>query len=424
MVKLSVAVLILVLLMPLFTIAFGQDTGVHFVRIAPCRILDTSGPPASPADESERRVRLDATPCSQTLPAYALGYSVKVVTSPMASEKLANGTAATRELIVPATPTGLLNLPVTSDAHLVFDIDGYYVGTGTPIEPASDHPPAVPHSVFNRAATTLDVVNNDLYVNGKIGVGLSSPPAVFLDVKGDNVPYGGQLRLQASDYAQISFYNSAAPQLTNANRLGDIYYDIFNSQMVVDNHQAGGLLLNPSGAKVGIGTMAPTERLDVRGGNVNVGGNIVASGSITGGTVYATYQDVAEWVPVEGAPPAGTVVVLNRAKVNEVTPCVKAYDTAVAGVVSGQPGLLLGTASESKAKIATTGRVKVRVSARTHPVMIGDLLVTSDIRGTAMFSEPIDVGGVKIHRPGTVVGKALEPLSSGEGEILVLLSLQ
>jgi hypothetical protein len=41
-----------------------------------------------------------------------------------------------------------------------------------------------------------------------------------------------------------------------------------------------------------------------------------------------------------------------------------------------------------------------------------------------MKSLPIDVGGVRIHRPGTLIGKALEPLAKGTGEILVLLSLQ
>ena len=45
-------------------------------------------------------------------------------------------------------------------------------------------------------------------------------------------------------------------------------------------------------------------------------------------------------------------------------------------------------------------------------------------------SEPLDLGGVPIHRPGTLIGKALDPLKEGEGEgegegeILVLLSLQ
>jgi hypothetical protein len=41
-----------------------------------------------------------------------------------------------------------------------------------------------------------------------------------------------------------------------------------------------------------------------------------------------------------------------------------------------------------------------------------------------MKSQPIDLGGAQIHRPGTLIGKALEPLQNGQGEILVLLSLQ
>jgi hypothetical protein len=41
-----------------------------------------------------------------------------------------------------------------------------------------------------------------------------------------------------------------------------------------------------------------------------------------------------------------------------------------------------------------------------------------------MKSEPIVVQGRKIHAPGTIIGKALEPLAKGKGEILVLLSLQ
>lgn len=41
-----------------------------------------------------------------------------------------------------------------------------------------------------------------------------------------------------------------------------------------------------------------------------------------------------------------------------------------------------------------------------------------------MRSIPLSVAGAQMHRPGTVLGKALEPLPEGEGEILVLLSLQ
>ena len=74
--------------------------------------------------------------------------------------------------------------------------------------------------------------------------------------------------------------------------------------------------------------------------------------------------------------------------------------------------------------IATTGRVKVHVDASSGAIEAGDLLVTSGKPGLAMKSQPVDLGGVKIHRPGTLIGKALESLPSGEGDILVLLSLQ
>jgi len=148
------------------------------------------------------------------------------------------------------------------------------------------------------------------------------------------------------------------------------------------------------------------------------------------GSIHATqvigadYQDVAEWVPASESMSAGTVVIVSDSTKNTVGPSQHSYDTRVAGVVSAQPGLILGEGSSTKAKIATTGRVRVRVDATTQPIAMGDLLVTSDHPGLAMRSEPLDLGGVKIHRPGTLIGKALEPLAAGEGEILVLLSLQ
>lgn len=66
----------------------------------------------------------------------------------------------------------------------------------------------------------------------------------------------------------------------------------------------------------------------------------------------------------------------------------------------------------------------IHVDATAAPIEIGDILVTSDVPGTAMKSQPVELGGIRFHRPGTIVGKALEPRSSGRGEILVLLSLQ
>lgn len=156
-----------------------------------------------------------------------------------------------------------------------------------------------------------------------------------------------------------------------------------------------------------------------RDGNATFGGNVTVSGNIA-----AKYQDMAEWVPARQAMTAGTVVTLDPEKSNQVMASTQAYDTRVAGVVSLQPGIALGEGGNGKVLVATTGRVKVRVDATRSPIRIGDLLVTSDKQGFAMKSEPITIGGRQIHAPGTLIGKALEPLAGGTGEILVLLSLQ
>jgi hypothetical protein len=171
--------------------------------------------------------------------------------------------------------------------------------------------------------------------------------------------------------------------------------------------------------RYGAGPVAPTTLLTI-GGN----GDLTALGTISGANVVATYQDVAEWVPSTTDLTPGTVVVLNPEKNNEVMISGAEYDTAVAGVVSAQPGLILGVAGSAKEMVATTGRVKVRVDATAAPIAVGDLLVTSSKPGMAMKSQPIKMQGRSFHQPGTIIGKALEPLKEGEGEILVLLSMQ
>jgi len=179
-----------------------------------------------------------------------------------------------------------------------------------------------------------------------------------------------------------------------------------------------GANISYTGGSVAIGSTNPTATLHVTGdgrftGSLTVDGNIAAK-----------YQDVAEWVPAAAQLAAGTVVVLDSTKSNQVVSSSSSYDTRVAGVVSTQPGITLGEQSEHKVLVATTGRVRVKVDATDGPIEIGDLLVTSSREGFAMKSMPVEIGGSRIHRPGTLIGKALEPLAGGTGEILVLLSLQ
>ena len=199
------------------------------------------------------------------------------------------------------------------------------------------------------------------------------------------------------------------------NVTGD-YLSLMSTTFIQFAHLEGPVALEQmritnSGVIVGHDPEATAVKLTVNG-SIDVKGNITAKN-----------QDVAEWVSSIGEPEPGTVVVLAQV-VNTVEASSSPYDTRIAGVVSSQPGVILGEPGDTKVMVATTGRVRVRVDATAVPIQIGDLLVTSDKPGLAMKSLPVDLGGMHFHRPGTLVGKALEPLAEGTGEILVLLSLQ
>lgn len=249
-----------------------------------------------------------------------------------------------------------------------------------------------------------DTSSNDIYNtnSGNVGIGISSPPHK-LSVSGNlgiSESGGGCCRLTISTGGSGTYMNHNDNSPIFFQTEGNTWMTILNS------------------GNVGVGTGSPSSKFHVVG-NTTITGDITVSGNIS-----AKYQDLAEWVPAARPIEAGSVVIVDASVANSVLPSGSAYDTRVAGVISAQPGIVLGEKAENKVKVATTGRVKVRVDATKHPIRIGDLLVSAEKSGMAMKSEPVNFGGVDLHRPGTLIGKALEPLSEGEGEILVLLSLQ
>jgi hypothetical protein len=245
--------------------------------------------------------------------------------------------------------------------------------------------------------------------NGNVGIGTTAPSSLL------------HLRSASHTYLQVGAplgFQSSISFNDDTNGQDIVLYRPENSRdFSVWTATSSRVLTVTQSGNVGVGTTSPASKLDVTG-------NLNASGTITGGNIVAKYQDIAEWVQSSQVLQAATVVVLDRTKSNQVIASSQAYDTRVAGVISSQPGITLGEKGERKVLVATSGRVKVKVDATAAPIQVGDLLVTGDKEGVAKKSEPLSLGGVQIHRPGTLIGKALEPLEKGTGEILVLLSLQ
>lgn len=302
-------------------------------------------------------------------------------------------------LILSAAPSALADCassPWSSSASGVFTIVCPKVGVGTAT------PGALLHVFENANANSFLMIENT-------NTGLSA--AGVLRAKSDVATVNFQAHGSGRTISRFGVPLAAWNEFLSVSGNGLAIGTLGGTPLVLGTSSLARITILGDG-KVGIGVAAPTEALEV-------------NGSIKATTVIgAVYQDVAEWVPSTTDVTPGTVVVLNADRNNEVTASTTPYDTKVAGVVSAQPGMILGEASASKEMVATFGRVKVHVTASNGPIKVGDLLVTSNMPGVAMRSEPLDVAGAKIHRPGTLIGKALEPLASGEGDILVLLSMQ
>ena len=128
--------------------------------------------------------------------------------------------------------------------------------------------------------------------------------------------------------------------------------------------------------------------------------------------------------PARAPAPAATITVGVAAAVRAgdllaTDPVDAARPFVLAGALPGQTVIGVAAAGDDKtAALALAGRVvPCHADATTAPIAAGDLLVASPLPGHAMRAPAVAA-------PGTVVARALEPLSGGTGTILVRIVTQ
>jgi len=157
---------------------------------------------------------------------------------------------------------------------------------------------------------------------------------------------------------------------------------------------------------------------------VTQGGNVFSDSAYYGQSFKSRAADVAEWVPVSEPVEPGDVLELDPDNPGHYRKSRSAYSTLVAGVVSTEPGFVLGlssTTDDSRPEtgdsvlLALLGIVPVKVTNEGGSIEPGDLLVSSSTPGYAMRWDP---GSGESYN---FIGKALGALIGERGIISVLL---
>ncbi len=325
-----------------------------------------------------------------------------------------------------ATPR--ISLPAANN-NILLGLSGGSVGIGT-TSPASklsvigaqagsfpDHREGALVSINNQATATPGFYSVGLKVAGETGLEASS--------------HSGNNANLATPAAAASFIGNVGIGTSSPGWPLDVQSSYAYVRVTTTANQYGGVLelkntsANPtllgainfqdaSGSYPGQIACLPDGTIQLSGHNVSV-----PVLTITGGS------DLAEPFQMSGEKIAeGSVVIIDEENPGRLKQATSAYDTRVAGIVSGANGVNAGIALhqegmwEGGQNVALTGRVFAKVDATFGAIKPGDLLTTSDTPGHAMKVLNHD------RARGAILGKAMTSLNEGQGMVLVLVSLQ
>ena len=324
------------------------------------------------------------------------------------------------------------------------------------------------------SATTISVGNGFIAT-----LGSTTTVSITLDEVPDGLSgYTITVSLSDPDIAEIAAV--AFPAWASMNDNSDLPADSFWMKAADLNHQ-----VEAGATEIDLGTLTirgdangeceinvTVDRLDddsgyaiaasVNPGTLTVGGtaavfrvtsegDVLADGAYYGQQFYTGAADVAEWVSISEPVAPGDVLELDPKNPGHYRKSRGPCSDLIAGVVSTNPGFVLGAdipsssasdfgvsgatddsrlptpdsglmtddsrlATGDSALLALIGIVPVKVTDEGGPIQPGDLLVSSSTSGYAMrWDQESDLPVYSF------VGKALEPLADKSGLILVLL---
>lgn len=255
-------------------------------------------------------------------------------------------------------------------------------------------------------------IGNDILIGIDSGAGATSMmnftrnttgnPRIIVDGAPDNGIDALEILGTTTDYGQLNANNVVASSTTSASTFA---------------------------GKVGIGTTTPTSTLTVVGSLcVSKGSGATLNCGTTAGDAYGTvfntgaYDLAEDYTTSDPSVTAGTVVALNP---NNAISVIKATEgSVILGIVSTNPGVILGGAditsanSSSTVPIALAGRVPVQVSMQNGPIAIGDSLTISSMAGVAMKatdpSQPVIATALEAaSRNGSIMAFVRSSMTSG-----------
>ena len=264
--------------------------------------------------------------------------------------------------------------------------------------------------------------------NGRVGIGETSPNAsLHVDSAGTDAPFRvqqvGATKLLVAPNGAVAVGSNVTTPAGRLNVLGG------NDASLTNVANNGFMVI---GSPTGVNIVFDDNEIMARNNGVasklflNKDSTfvVVPGLEITGGADLVEPFDIVS-NDLDDLVTPGMVVSIDPEQPGKLKVAKNAYDRTVAGIISGangiNPGLSMAqqdSIADGSHPVALTGRLYALADASYGAIEPGDMLTTSDTQGHVMKVTDHD------RAQGAIIGKAMTPLDSGKGHVLVLVTLQ